>query len=156
MGSATPGHIQALRSADPQGRQAPIFAQQSVRENSRTGRTPQQVVDDAMWGVFQEGWRRDWGADADHLKELSDLEAFAAAGYTFFTIDPSAHVDSGADTDELATLRTKVAALPWAELEDSEVSLRKRSAGRAAKITSQIPPSDLDLSHAMERSACCT
>ena len=56
LGLATPGHIQALRSADPDGKIAPIFAQQSVRENIRTGRTPQQVMDDAMWGVFQEGW----------------------------------------------------------------------------------------------------
>jgi len=119
MGSATPGHIQALRSADPQGRLAPIFAQQSVRENSRTGRTPQQVVDDAMWGVFQEGWRRDWGADADHLKELSDLEAFAAAGYTFFTIDPGDHVDNAAQSDSPGELQKKVATLPWDQLQTS-------------------------------------
>lgn len=40
MGSATPGHIHALRAADPNGIIAPILAQQSVRENTRTGRTP--------------------------------------------------------------------------------------------------------------------
>ncbi|MCD6286339.1 MAG: hypothetical protein J7M39_10555, partial [Anaerolineae bacterium] len=54
LGSATPGHIRALRAV---GGIAPILAQQSMRENARTGRTPQQVVDDACWGIFQEGWR---------------------------------------------------------------------------------------------------
>lgn len=73
LGSATPGHVASLRAADPTKRIAPIFAQQSVRENTRTGRSPQEVVDDAMWGVFQEGWREPWGADADHIKEASDL-----------------------------------------------------------------------------------
>ncbi|MCA9985540.1 MAG: hypothetical protein KDE59_14640, partial [Anaerolineales bacterium] len=31
LGAATPGHIAALRAADPTGQIAPIFAQQSVR-----------------------------------------------------------------------------------------------------------------------------
>jgi hypothetical protein len=66
LGLATPGHIQALCSTDLDKNISPIFAQQSVRENTRTGRTPQQVIDDAMWGIFQEGWRTPWGADADH------------------------------------------------------------------------------------------
>src|SRR5947207_2272109 len=57
LGVATPGHVRAIRGTGV----AAIFAQQSVRENARTGRTPQEVVDDAMWGVFQEGWRDAWG-----------------------------------------------------------------------------------------------
>lgn len=119
LGSATPGHIQALRTADPRGTIAPIFAQQSVRENSRTGRTPQQVIDDVTWGLFQAGWRTPWGADADHVKETADLNAFVAAGYTFFTIDPSDHVDNAASTDSLDTLRAKTADLPWDRLQSS-------------------------------------
>ena len=81
MGSATPGHIQALRAMPSDNPIAPIFAQQSVRENARTGRTPQQVLDDVMWGVFQEGWRKPWGADADHVKEIAyigDVATFEA------------------------------------------------------------------------------
>jgi hypothetical protein len=46
LGLATPGHIAAVRGTGF----APVFAQQSVRENGRTGRTPQQVVDDARRG----------------------------------------------------------------------------------------------------------
>ncbi|MFN2203854.1 MAG: tagaturonate epimerase family protein, partial [Caldilineaceae bacterium] len=98
------------------GRIAPVFAQQSVRENARTGRTPQEVVDDAMWGVFQEGWRDPWGADADHVKEERDLAPFIAAGYTFYTIDPSDFVDNEAQTDSLEMLREKADQLHWDRL----------------------------------------
>ena len=116
LGSATPGHIASLRAAIQDKPIAPIFAQQSVRENNRTGRTPQQVLDDAMWGIFQEGWREPWGADADHVKEVADLAPFVAAGYTFYTIDPSDYVDNEAQTDALATLRQKAERLPWTQL----------------------------------------
>ncbi len=72
LGIATPGHVQAIRGTGV----APLYAQQSVRENTRTGRTPQNVVDDAMWGAFEAGWRDAWGADADHMKTLEDIEPF--------------------------------------------------------------------------------
>ncbi len=122
LGIATPGHIQAVREAAI----SPIFAQQSVRENTRIGRTPQQVMDDAMWGVFQAGWREPWGADADHMKEVGDIDAFIAAGYTGFTLDPGNHVDDDAETADESTLRAKVEALPWRELESSPDSLRQQ------------------------------
>lgn len=115
LGVATPGHIAAVRDTGV----APIFAQQSVRENTRTGRTPQQVLDDAMWGVFTCGWRDAWGADADHLKQPADIPAFADAGYTFFTIDPGDHVDDAAEQDDLGTLRAKAGTLDWATLGSS-------------------------------------
>lgn len=109
LGIGTPGHAQSVIGTGV----APIFAQQSVRENTRTHRTPQNVVDDAMWGVFEIGWREAWGADADHLKHAANVAEFVKAGYTFFTIDPGDHVDDAAETDSLETLRQKAAALPW-------------------------------------------
>ena len=114
LGLATPGHIRALRRVSGI---APILAQQSMRENARTGRSPQEVIDDATWGVFQEGWRKPWGADADHLKSTEDIDTCVAASYTFFTIDPGDYVDNTAHTAPLGTLRDDFAALPWAELE---------------------------------------
>jgi tagaturonate epimerase len=126
MGSATPGHIQAMRSTGADATIGPIYAQQSVRENTRTGRTPQQVLDDAMWGIFQEGWRAPWGADADHVKEVADLAPFVAAGYTFYTIDPSDYVDNAAQTDLPEALRDKVARLPWDQLDTTYEALRRR------------------------------
>lgn len=124
LGLATPGHLRAIRRST----MAPIVTQQSIRENERTGRTPQEVMDDAMWGVFQEGWRDGFGADADHLKNTADIDSCAAAGYTFFTIDPGAHVDNAADSDSIPQLEAKSAALPWDALESSPADTQNRLA----------------------------
>ena len=127
LGLATPGHVRAARGTGI----VPIFAQQSVRENARTGRTPQQVMDDATWGVFQEGWREPWGADADHLKMPADLDAFVAAGYTLYTIDPGDHVDNTAHTTSPAEVEAKLRALPWDALEDTAQDMERRYLGRS-------------------------
>jgi hypothetical protein len=109
LGTATPGHVRAMRAAG--GSIGPIFAQQSIREMQRTGRTPQQVMDDATWGIFQEGWREGVGADADHLKTAADIDVCAAAGFTFFTIDPGGFVDPAAETAGLSELRERAGKL---------------------------------------------
>lgn len=124
LGLATPGHLRALRQVG--GDIAPIPAQQSIREMGRTGRSPQQVVDDAMWGVFTEGWRSGFGADADHLKTTDDIDRCVAAGYTFYTFDPSAYVDNTADTASEDDLHARFGVLPWDELADSPKDLAKR------------------------------
>ncbi len=110
IGLATPGHVRAVRAVG--GGIAPIFAQQSIRENTRTGRNPQQVLDDAAWGIFQQGWRDGYGADADHLKTSDDIDSCLAAGYTFFTIDPGEHVDNRAESASPGELDELAAALP--------------------------------------------
>jgi hypothetical protein len=112
LGLATPGHIAAVRGT----KFAPIFAQQSVRENARTGRTPQQVMDDAKRAVDAAHWDLPWGADADHLKMLEDIPPFVEAGYTFFTVDPGEYVDNAADTDSLEMLKQKAASFDWEQL----------------------------------------
>jgi hypothetical protein len=112
LGLATPGHIAAVRGT----KFAPVFAQQSVRENQRTRRTPQQVMDDAKRAVESARWDLPWGADADHLKTVDDLPPFVEAGYTFFTVDPGEHVDNAADTDSGNVLKQKVAGFSWDEL----------------------------------------
>ena len=112
LGLATPGHIAAVRGT----KLAPVFAQQSVRENARTGRTPQQVMDDAKRAVEAAKWDTPWGADADHLKTIEDIPPFVEAGYTFFTVDPGAYVDNAADTDSLDVLKQKVARHNWEEI----------------------------------------
>src|SRR5512134_3977759 len=112
LGLATPGHIAAVRGT----KFAPIFAQQSVRENARTGRSPQQVMDDAYRAVEAAKWDSPWGADADHLKTLKDIPPFVEAGYTFFTVDPGEYVDNAADTDPLDVLEQKIAGTNWDQL----------------------------------------
>ena len=72
LGLATPGHIEAMKRA---GRGiAPIFAQQSIREMSRTSRTPAEVVRAAVAGMDQRHWDGLSGADADHLKTFEDAD----------------------------------------------------------------------------------
>ncbi len=107
IGAATPGHIEAMRRAG-QGI-APIYIQQSIREMTRTGRSPRQVMDDAQNGIRRAGWDGVTGADADHLKTTEDVDRTAAVGFTFFTIDPSGAVDQSADSYDLPTLETKFA-----------------------------------------------
>jgi hypothetical protein len=132
LGLATPGHVRAFRAAG--GQIAPIFAQQSIREMTRTGRTPQQVMDDATWGIFAEGWRDGVGADADHLKNAADIDACAAAGFTFFTIDPGDHVDNSADDLSFLRLLEASTRLPWDLLDDSVGGLTSRYVGQTLKI----------------------
>ena len=132
LGLATPGHVRAVRAAGSGVR--PIFAQQSIREMSRTGRTPIEVMDDATWGIFGEGWREGVGADADHLKTPEDIDSCVAAGFSLFTIDPGDHVSSSADTADITTLRAALSALPWPELEDTEDQLRARYLDRKVVV----------------------
>lgn len=124
LGLATPGHLRAVRAAGDH--LAPIPAQQSIREMTRTGRTPQQVMDDAMWGVFAEGWNSGFGADADHLKTPADIDSCMAVGYTFYTFDPGEHVESAAEELSPQELYAKWEALPWDRLEDSSAALSAR------------------------------
>ncbi len=124
LGLATPGHLRAVRAAG--GDLAPLPAQQSIREMTRTGRTPQQVLDDAMWGVFAEGWQSGFGADADHLKTTADIDRCLTAGYTFYTFDPGEHVDTGADIAVASIVRARFDALPWDQLEDTPAALAAR------------------------------
>ncbi len=130
LGLATAGHVRALRAAG--GHLAPIFAQQSIREMARSGRTPQEVMDAATWGAFREGWQGDVGADADHLKSAEDIDACLAAGFTLFTIDPGEHV--GDVNRQPADLLAAFEALPWPELEDRESDARQRYLGRRVDV----------------------
>ena len=50
LGNAAPGHIHAVEKFDV----FPILAQQSMRELGRTNRRPQDVIDAATFGVFQD------------------------------------------------------------------------------------------------------
>src|SRR6266571_3133421 len=93
LGLATPGHLAAANQHDF----APIFAQQSIREMARTERTPEEVMRAAQSALTTASYRGPWGADADHLKTLEDVERTADAGFCFFTIDPSEFVNNYAD-----------------------------------------------------------
>ena len=106
LGLATPGHLAAVRQFPDF---APIFAQQSIREMTRTQRTPTEVMSAARQSLDAAGFTGTWGGDGDHLKTPEDVQSVAAAGFCFFTIDPSAFVENAADSMDEASLRSAVA-----------------------------------------------
>ena len=55
LGLATPGHLEAMRLEG--GSILPIFAQQSIREMTRTNRTPTEVMQAAQRALSQEKFR---------------------------------------------------------------------------------------------------
>ena len=107
LGLATPGHLTAAKQFDF----APIFAQQSIREMSRTQRSPEEVMAAAQGALDRAGYEKPWGADADHLKTPEDVRRTADAGFCFFTIDPSEFVNDQADHLPGPELESSVAAL---------------------------------------------
>ena len=128
IGVATPGHIRGLKPYDV----VPVLAQQSIREMTRTGRTPEEVMDDATWAVFQEGYTEGFGSDADHLKTGQDIRNTVAAGFTGFTVDPSDHINNEADTMETDPLQNAYHEL-FDSSEEANAFLLKYS-GKTAEI----------------------
>jgi hypothetical protein len=112
LGLATTGHIMTIRDLNI----FPVLAQQSIREMTRTKRSAQEVMDDACFAVFQTGFDKPFGSDADHLKNEKDIDTCIKAGFLSFTIDPGEHVDDAADTDAIETLNSKFDTLPWSSL----------------------------------------
>jgi hypothetical protein len=107
LGLATPGHLAAVSKTDF----SPVFAQQSVREMERTQRTPQEVLGAAQQALARLGYAQPWGADADHHKTVADIERSAAAGFTLFTLDPSAFVNNHADRMTGGELETEISRM---------------------------------------------
>lgn len=99
-GLATPAHVRAVEASG----MFPVFAQQTVVENESTGRGWTEVLADAVFGVFREGYRHGYGADADHLSDPEQIAAAASAGYVRFSLDLTglAPGTRGLDRKELA------------------------------------------------------
>jgi len=126
LGIATPGHVRAVEGSGV----APFFAQQSIREMTRTHRTPEEVMDSATWGVFEAGYTRGFGSDADHLKTIEDADRCAEVGFTMYTVDPGDHVDDETAALEGSALGERFDGLPWKGLEDTPLDARARYAGK--------------------------
>ena len=163
LGLATAGHIRAhLRTGGPI---RAVFAQQSVRELVRTRRSCAEVAEAAQAAVDDCDFPQSWGADADHLKEFDDIDAFVAAGYSFFTIDPSDHVVDEADSmdqDQLlaafAQIRDQVAWIDEFEGLDADlgqgvrINIDRTSLARCAVKYGRAVNFSLDMARAIDRS----
>ncbi|MBI3855638.1 MAG: hypothetical protein HY293_08095 [Planctomycetes bacterium] len=114
-GLATPGHLLALEGSGF----FPNLAQQSIREMTRTQRSPAEVLDAAVFGALQCGHLGGFGADADHLKTLNDVDRCAEAGFVSFTLDAIEKVIDAAprmsDADLEQAYRKILAELPAAK-----------------------------------------
>ncbi len=130
LGLANAGHLRALNGFNFK----PVLAQQSIRELTRTQRTPEEVMDAAVWAVFQEGYKGGFGADADHLKTTDDVDRLVAAGFTMFTIDPSDYVVNGVTKLPDTELASRVASLPWSDFGDSYDNLVARYSGKNFRL----------------------
>lgn len=134
LGNAGAAHLKALADSRPVF--LPVLAQQSIRELGRTARQPEEVLDAATWAVLEAGWRRGYGADADHLKTVEQAARMVQAGYTFFTIDPSDYVDNRAGTMSEADLLAAFEELPWGALKDRPEAFRQRYENRLFRLSS--------------------
>ncbi|MFH1197267.1 MAG: tagaturonate epimerase family protein [bacterium] len=134
IGFANAGHIRSLAGT----KFKPILAQQSIRELTRTNRTPDEVMDAAVWAVFQEGYKDGFGSDGDHLKTPADIDYLLAAGFTMFTFDPGEHVDNEADNYSESELTENVAKLPWSELKDSPSDAESRYTNKEIIISDEF------------------
>jgi hypothetical protein len=112
LGLANPAHLRSLSGSHFK----PILAQQSIRELSRTSRTPAEVMDAAVWAVFQEGYHGGFGADADHLKTKEDIDLMVKNGFRMFTFDPGEYVHNEADTLREDEIDQILRNLKWQEL----------------------------------------
>ncbi len=147
LGLANAGHIRALKGSHFQ----PILAQQSIRELTRTRRTPEDVMDATVWAIFQEGYKGGFGADADHLKTTDDIDRMMSAGFTMFTIDPSEHVNNDADSLDEQSLKVEIQKLPWSSLKDKPNTLIDRYENKNFKMSEKfhLKPSRLEIFRAL-------
>ncbi|RPI72192.1 MAG: hypothetical protein EHM47_08800 [Ignavibacteriales bacterium] len=145
IGLANPGHIRSLVGSDFK----PVLAQQSIRELNRTNRTADEVMDAAVWAVLQEGYKKGFGADADHLKTEDDIDLTMNAGYKMLTFDPSYYVDNKADIYQKEELEKIISVFKWEEI-NSSFDEAKKNYLKEIKIDEElsINPGEINLMRA--------
>lgn len=134
LGIVSAAHIKCFENKDI----FPVLAQQSVRELKRTGRSWQDVINDATWGYFESGSRMPFGADADHVKETDDLKKSADCGFSMFTADPSDYIQ-----EVLNLGRAEIEELYY-RIENAP-TLEKKYLGKKIKINKKRYHFDKDL-----------
>lgn len=148
LGLATEGHVRAFRMHG-QG-VTPVFAQQSIREMDRLGRSPQSILDDATFGCVAGGWTGAVGADLDHIRTVQDIDRGIAAGFTTFTLDPG---DAVRDATASETDRV-IESTDWQTLEsDIDSTLRRYAGGEIDLGASALTPTNDDVLHAVVKYA---
>ena len=147
LGLANPAHVRSLGSS----KFKPILAQQSIRELTRSNRTPADVMDAAVWAVFQEGYVDGFGADADHLKTKEDIDLMVENGFRMFTFDPGDYVHNDADMLNEDELDKRIEKQDWKGLNINYDGLLHNYLGREVNISPELKlqPSENDLKRAI-------
>ncbi len=83
LGIASPGHLAAITQFDA----FPILVQQSKKELKFTNRTYHDLIDTTVFHVFQSGYTKGYGADANDLKTITDVNTAIAAGIPMITLN---------------------------------------------------------------------
>ena len=135
LGLATPGHVQAISGYDV----FPVFAQQSMRELRLTGRSFADVIADAAFGVFQEGYKGGYGADGDHLKTKNEIAYALESGCSMITLDCSEQIDTVAAALSDEESGAAYGQLPAGVREHYE----QRYLGRELPLVGHLSPAEL-------------
>ena len=134
LGLSNPAHVRSLNGSDFR----PVLAQQSIRELTRTNRTPSEVMDAAVWAVFQEGYTKGFGADADHLKTKDDIDLMVKNGFKMFTFDPGEFVHNEADTCGESELDSYIKKINWKALKTDYKTLTENYLNKEFKIADEL------------------
>lgn len=134
IGFANAAHIRSLNKSNF----LPVLAQQSIRELTRTKRTPAEVMDAAIWAVFQEGYLNGFSADADHLKTTQDIDLMVENGFKMFTFDPGEYVHNEADSLTGKELEDAIKSINWPGLQTDYQNLEKEYLTRVFQISSEL------------------
>ena len=88
--TTAPAYIEAVKDCDV----LPVFAQPSLQKLNLSGKTFKSILDEVSWSVFQEGYQNGFAADANNLKELSDIERVLNLGYSMVTLDCADYINN--------------------------------------------------------------
>lgn len=83
LGNASNAHLRLFKGRGI----VPVLAQQSIRELLLMNRTETDVLLDAGWSVFEEGYTDGWVDDGDHVKNPHEVDYAVKAGCTMITLD---------------------------------------------------------------------
>ena len=158
LGIATPGQLEAIENTSV----FPVLAQQSMRELSLLGRTYEQVIAAAGYGVFEQGWKNGWGADGDHLKTAEEVLYALDCGMTMITLDCTEQIQQEVIQMDGELLEINYQDLPkevrneWEELPLSAqfngvaFNATEEERKRAAVVYGKIIPHVLEINHIIQ------
>ena len=134
IGLANAAHIRSLGKSGFK----PVLAQQSIRELTRTNRTPSEVMNAAVWAVFQEGYTEGFGADADHLKTIENIDLMVENGFKMFTFDPGEFVHNEADSLNDTQLDEAIKKINWDGLFTNYSSLHENYSNKKFLVSKDL------------------